>query len=280
VKRLPGAPFEPDFFDEALQAGGTAGDRLFRLPHGGAQIFVRGFEVPGGQPSVEAAEALQDEGGRIPGKGGLALPEGGGEVGDLLEDLAVRRPGDDASHVAGEGVRDGLGVVEDDFEVRREAEIEGRCPEDRGHEAVDRLHLEVGVAGQDALEDRLGAAGEIGGVEGDDVQDLAASLGVAEAAELEPGQDAGLHLPGRVPGEGHGQDVAEVGGAFLRNRRAQQELDEAQRQGVGFPGAGRGLEKQELRKADVPVAVKDAFCGGLRRSGHCGWSPVPSGRRS
>ena len=141
--------------------------------------------------------------------------------------------------------------IEDDLEIRRVPEVHGRGLEDGGHEAVDGLDLEIGVFVEDPVDGFPGPAGEPVGVERYDRKHLGRLPRVAEMARLEPVQDAGLHLPGGIPGEGDGQDVRQVVPRDRAHALGEQELDEPERQGVRLPGAGRGLEKDELGERQV-----------------------------
>ena len=115
----------------------------------------------------------------------------------------------DAAQIPGKGVFDDFPGLDEDLEIRRVSQVHGGGLEDRGHERVYGLDLEVGVIGQNAVDRLFRQGGEPAAGIGDDLEDLGGGLRLTETAIFEPGEDALLHLSGGVLREGNGQDVGE-----------------------------------------------------------------------
>ena len=92
----------------------------------------------------------------------------------------------------------------------RNAQVQGRSLEHRGHEAVDRFDLEIGVAAEELFQNPASRPGQGLRVAGDDLPNVPCFFFVPKLQRLEPVEDLGPHLPRGVAGEGDGQNVAQV----------------------------------------------------------------------
>jgi len=157
-----------------------------------------------------------------------------------------------AGQEAGVQRAQGLLFVEHGLEVRRQALIQGEEPHEQAEQAVDGADAEVLRMAQDVLEQRLGPLGR---------KPRARTRHVAQGPSFERAQNAFAHFGRGLVGEGHGQDLrpgvaplgrtgrrAGAGDASGLVRRARQQLQEAQGQGIGLARPRRGPELLEGRR--------------------------------
>jgi hypothetical protein len=117
------------------------------------------------------------------------------------------------------------GGVEDGFEIRAKAHVQGEQAQEQGQQAVDGAHVEPGRVAQDQgqFPGGLGRAPDAFGV-----------AGPGQGQGLEGLHHPGLHFRGRLVGEGDGQDArasypAGPSGAWVRPHAAGGAASEADR---------------------------------------------------
>ena len=235
-----GVDFEARRFDPFLQGGGRRRDLPDDIRPFRPEIVEDEALGLGGQPGLELVQPFKDPGRRVPGVAGFFAPLKDQVSEDFAERRSLGRRLLDPPQEPGEGVLDEVAVFEGDLEVRGVAQVDGRGAEDHGREAVDRLHLEIGVAGEDLLHGRLGPAGELLFRHAVIPEELVRHPPLARESLLEPGQDPFFHLPGGVPGEGDGQDVGQAAGHFARRAGFQEKIGKPAGQGVCFSRPRRG----------------------------------------